>query len=50
MGGLRRVDDQTAEMCRMRVHPEFQRRGFGAQMVVALEERAIELGYVRLSR
>ncbi|WP_433242405.1 GNAT family N-acetyltransferase [Streptosporangium sp. CA-135522] len=48
MGGLRRIDDQTAELCRMRVHPEFQRRGFGAQMVVALEARAVELGYVRL--
>lgn len=48
MGGLRRIDDQTVEMCRMRVHPEFQRRGFGAQMVAALEARAIELGYVRL--
>lgn len=48
MGGLRRVDDQTAEMCRMRVHPEFQRRGFGVQMVIALEARATELGYVRL--
>ncbi|MFF5210661.1 GNAT family N-acetyltransferase [Streptosporangium sp. NPDC000396] len=48
MGGLRRVDDQTAEMCRIRVHPEFQRRGFGAQMVVALEDRALELGYARL--
>ncbi|WP_371783950.1 GNAT family N-acetyltransferase [Streptosporangium subroseum] len=48
MGGLRRVDDQSAEMCRMRVHPEFQRRGLGAQMVAELEKRAIELGYVRL--
>ncbi|ACZ90037.1 GNAT family N-acetyltransferase [Streptosporangium roseum] len=48
MGGLRRIDDETAELCRLRVHPEFQRRGFGAQMSVALETRAIELGYVRL--
>ncbi|MDP9866097.1 MULTISPECIES: GNAT family N-acetyltransferase [Streptosporangium] len=48
MGGLRRVDDRTVEMCRLRVHPEFQRRGLGARMVEALEKRAIELGYVRL--
>ncbi|MER5320013.1 GNAT family N-acetyltransferase [Streptosporangium roseum] len=48
MGGLRRIDDETAELCRLRVHPEFQRRGFGAQMSGALETRAIELGYVRL--
>ncbi|GII03758.1 GNAT family N-acetyltransferase [Planobispora takensis] len=48
MGGLRRIDDTTAEMCRMRVHPEFQRRGYGARMVSALEIRAIALGYSRL--
>ncbi|MFC4062525.1 GNAT family N-acetyltransferase [Planomonospora corallina] len=48
MGGLRRVDDETAEMCRLRVHPEHQRRGYGARMVAALEGRAVELGYTRL--
>ncbi|GAA3118243.1 GNAT family N-acetyltransferase [Planomonospora alba] len=48
MAGLRRVDDETAEMCRLRVHPEFQRRGYGARMVSALEARAVELGYTRL--
>jgi ribosomal protein S18 acetylase RimI-like enzyme len=45
MGGLRRIDDQTAEMCRLRVHPQHQRRGYGAQMMEALEERARRLGY-----
>jgi ribosomal protein S18 acetylase RimI-like enzyme len=45
MGGLRRVDDQTAEMCRLRVHPEHQRRGYGAQIMEALEQRAGHLGY-----
>ncbi|MEV8632633.1 GNAT family N-acetyltransferase [Streptosporangium sp. NPDC051023] len=48
MGGLRRVDSGTAEMCRMRVHPDFQRRGLGDRMVAELERRAIELGYHRL--
>ncbi|GAA3441265.1 hypothetical protein GCM10018955_07030 [Planomonospora venezuelensis] len=48
MGGIRRIDGETAEMCRLRVHPEFQRRGYGARMVSALEARAIELGYLRL--
>ncbi|MBG0832774.1 GNAT family N-acetyltransferase [Planomonospora sp. ID67723] len=48
MGGIRRIDDESAEMCRLRVHPEFQRRGYGARMVAALETRAIELGYLRL--
>nr|BFE82252.1 hypothetical protein GCM10020093_048530 [Planobispora longispora] len=48
MGGIRRVDDETAEMCRLRVHPEFQRRRYGARMVSTLEIRALELGYLRL--
>jgi GNAT superfamily N-acetyltransferase len=45
MGGLRRVDDQTAEMCRLRVHPDYQRRGYGAQIMQELEVRARGLGY-----
>ncbi|WP_030456762.1 GNAT family N-acetyltransferase [Herbidospora cretacea] len=45
MGALRRVDDETAEMCRLRVHPDFQRRGYGALILETLEERARELGY-----
>lgn len=45
MGGLRCVDDDTAEMCRLRVHPEYQRRGYGAQILRDLERRARELGY-----
>ncbi|WP_214415172.1 GNAT family N-acetyltransferase [Sphaerisporangium fuscum] len=45
MGGLRRLDEETAEVCRLRVHPDFQRRGFGAQVLVALEESARKLGY-----
>ncbi|UBU11206.1 GNAT family N-acetyltransferase [Nonomuraea gerenzanensis] len=45
MGGLRPVDTGTAEICRLRVHPEFQRRGFGAAMLIALERRAVELGF-----
>ncbi|MGW0803573.1 GNAT family N-acetyltransferase [Nonomuraea sp. NPDC002799] len=48
MGGLRPVDTRTAEVCRLRVHPEFQRRGFGAAMLVALERRAVELGFRRV--
>ncbi|MBP2708324.1 GNAT family N-acetyltransferase [Microbispora sp. RL4-1S] len=48
MGGLRRVDDHTAEMCRLRVHPEHQRRGYGRQMMRALESRARALGFSAL--
>ncbi|TDD46712.1 GNAT family N-acetyltransferase [Nonomuraea terrae] len=45
MGGLKPVDTDTAEVCRLRVHPAFQRRGFGAAMLAALERRAVELGF-----
>jgi GNAT superfamily N-acetyltransferase len=45
MGGLRRVDDVTAEMVRLRVRPDQQGRGYGAAIVAVLEERAAELGY-----
>ncbi|WP_336210021.1 GNAT family N-acetyltransferase [Nonomuraea sp. LPB2021202275-12-8] len=45
MGGLKPVDTQTAEVCRLRVHPHHQRRGFGAAMLSALEARAVELGF-----
>lgn len=48
MGGLRRVDGQVAELCRMRVHPDHQRRGYGTRMLARLEERASELGYRRV--
>lgn len=48
MGGLRRIDDHTAEMCRLRVHPDHQRRGYGTQMTIALEARARQLGYSTL--
>jgi ribosomal protein S18 acetylase RimI-like enzyme len=45
MAGLRRIDDVAAEMCRLRVHPEYQRRGYGERMLTVLEQRAVELGY-----
>ncbi|WP_433431664.1 GNAT family N-acetyltransferase [Nonomuraea sp. CA-141351] len=48
MGGLKPVDTCTAEICRLRVHPEHQRRGFGEAMLHALEQRAAELGFERL--
>jgi ribosomal protein S18 acetylase RimI-like enzyme len=49
MGAVRRLDDVTAEIKRMRVSPQEQRRGHGTVMLVALEQRARELGYKRLS-
>lgn len=45
MGALRRMTGRVGEIKRMRVHPLFQRRGFGRQVLAALEERARELGY-----
>ncbi|MFI6601557.1 GNAT family N-acetyltransferase [Nonomuraea sp. NPDC050536] len=45
MGGLKPIGAETAEICRLRVHPEQQRRGYGAAMLDALEARAVELGF-----
>ena len=48
MGALRRTGPDQAEIKRMRVHPDFQRRGFGQAIFTALEKRAGELGYLIL--
>lgn len=48
MGALRRIDDVTAEIKRMRVQPELQRRGYGKIMLGILESRARQLGYRRI--
>lgn len=48
MGALHRISDAEAELKRMRVEPEFQRRGFGRLMLESLEERALELGVTKL--
>lgn len=45
MGGLRRVDDVTGELVRMRVRPDMQRLGYGTAILLVIEERARELGY-----
>jgi GNAT superfamily N-acetyltransferase len=45
MGGLRQVDAATAEIKRMRVRPDFQRRGIGTAILQRLVDRARELGY-----
>ena len=49
MGALKPMTDTRAEICRMRVHPDFQRRGLGARMLSNLEERAGELGFRTLT-
>lgn len=45
MGGLLRRSPDEAEIRRMRVHPNRQRRGFGRLLLKRLEERARALGY-----
>ena len=48
MGALREVTGDTAEIKRMRVHPEYQRRGYGTQVLTRLERTAKRLGYKKL--
>jgi GNAT superfamily N-acetyltransferase len=49
MGGLRPEGTARAELKRMRVHPDWQRQGRGRSMLDALEQRARDLGFRRLS-
>lgn len=48
MGGLMRSSKERAEIRRMRVHPDFQRRGFGRAILQRLESAASKLGYETL--
>jgi ribosomal protein S18 acetylase RimI-like enzyme len=48
MGALRKQSETIAEIKRMRVHPDYWRRGFGQAIYDRLEARAVELGYRRL--
>lgn len=48
MGALKRLSTHEAEITRMRVHPDHQRRGHGRAILSALEARASELGHARL--
>ncbi len=48
MGAVRGISSEAAEIKRMRVLPDLQRRGFGHQILEALEKRAADLGYARL--
>ena len=45
MGGFRQKTEMVAELKRMRVHPKYQRRGFGQAILTELEKRAKSLGY-----
>ena len=48
MGALRRVGPADAEIARMRVLPELQRRGIGRALLELLEARAGEMGIKHL--
>lgn len=48
MGAFKKIDQETAELKRMRVHPDFQRRGFGYEILKELEKRAKEMGYKKM--
>lgn len=47
-GGLRRVDDETAELKRMYVRPKARRLGHARAMLAWLEQAAREADYCRL--
>ena len=48
MGGLRLNDDGAATLKRMRVHPRFQRRGYGRELLRRLEEAARQRRVTRI--
>lgn len=48
MGALKPISDDAVEMKRVRVHPDFQRKGLGQLILESLERRAKELGYKKI--
>lgn len=48
IGGFQLREDDTAEIRRMRVHPDQQRRGYGERLLEELEERARQRGVARI--
>ena len=48
MGAFRRTGPDRAEIKRMRVHPDYQGRGFGQIILTELEARARGMGYKTL--
>jgi GNAT superfamily N-acetyltransferase len=48
MGALKRLSGNVAEITRMRVHPQYWRRGYGEAIFHHLEAAATDLGYTEL--
>ena len=49
MGALRKINNADAEIKRIRVHPDYQRRGFGGSLLTNLESKAKSYGYAHLT-
>ncbi len=47
-GAIRKYDEETVELKRVFVRPEYQGRGIGSRLVSLLIEWAMELGYRRM--
>lgn len=47
-GALRPVDDDTCEVKRMYVNPEYRGKGFSSRILAELEERAKQFGYKKV--
>lgn len=45
MGAFKKISDKKAEIKRIGVHPDFQRKGFGQIILNELEKRAVKFGY-----
>lgn len=48
IGALKKIDSQTAEIKRMRVNKDYQRRGIGSHILDNLIKSARDLGYKKL--
>lgn len=48
MVGLQKITDNEAHIRRMRVHPEHRRKGYGLQILIELEKRALQSGFTDL--
>jgi len=45
MGAFKKISDGKAEIKRIRVHPDCQRKGFGQRILDELEKRAAKMSY-----
>ena len=47
-GAIRRLDDETCELKRLWLLPDYQRQGLGYRMLMELSKIAREMGYKRM--